>query len=82
MSILILSTNYALDKILNEIDGQVRQNIEDSMKNFVSSLLKVQNFNSTKIMAEIDNKIAIMYMNQRFYVKDPYNFVSLLKFKQ
>ena len=82
MSILILSTNYALDRILNEIGGQVRQNIEDSIKNFVTSLLKAQNINSTKIMAEIDNKIAIMYMNQRSYVKDPYNFVSLLKFKQ
>ena len=76
LSILILSTNFELDKILNRLEGQARENVIDTMKNFVTSLLKFQHFNSSQIMTEIDSKIAKMYMIQKSNSEDPHNFVK------
>ena len=61
---LVISTNEELEKILNRIDGEARENIISNMRNFVVSVIKTKQSSYENIMEQINNKIDYMYRIQ------------------
>ena len=58
---MILSASDELDKILNRIDDNIRENLIKSMKELVVTELKSTKFTFKSIMKQIDDKIEKLY---------------------
>ena len=61
LSIMILSTSNELDRILNRIQNEVRENVIKSMQSLVISILKANHSSYFDMMDQVNKKISSIY---------------------
>ena len=79
---MILSASDELDKILNRIDNNIRENMIKRMKKLVVTELKLTNFTFKSIMKQIDDRIEKLYSLQSIQKGSRIVSVSILGFQR